>query len=173
MSISAIPGLYCERVISSRGKLLVPDALADPEWKNNPDVKLNMISYLGFPLLFPDGRPFGTICVLDNKPNAFSKLYEKLVASMQSIIQHELSILYVNQALGDKNKRLEEYVEEIKAMRQLVPICAYCKKMRDDKGFYEAVEDYLSKHLGTVFTHGICPECLEKEFPDMAAKILK
>jgi GAF domain-containing protein len=166
-------GLYCERVVSSRRKLIVPDALADPAWRNNPDVKLNMISYLGFPLLFPDGKPFGTICVLDNKPNTYSKLYENLVAGMQSIIQHELSILFINQALGDENKRLEEYVEEIKALRGLVPICAHCKKVRDDKGFWEAVEEYLGKHLGTSFTHGICPECLEKEYPEIAAKILK
>jgi GAF domain-containing protein len=166
-------GLYCEKVINSKHKLLVPDALADPQWRNNPDVKLNMISYLGFPLLFPDGKPFGTICVLDNKPNTYTKLYEELVASMQSIIQHELAMLYVNQTLGDKNKRLEEYVEEIKALRGLVPICAHCKSVRNDKGFWEAVEAYLGKHLGTSFTHGICPECLEREYPDMAADILK
>mgnify|MGYP001953189988 CR=1 FL=1 len=64
-------GLYCETVIKSGKQLLVPDALADKDWENNPDVELNMISYLGFPILFPDGNPFGTICVLDNKKNAY------------------------------------------------------------------------------------------------------
>ncbi len=51
------PGLYCETVIKSGKKLLVPDALADENWKKNPDVKLNMISCLGFPIFLPDGFP--------------------------------------------------------------------------------------------------------------------
>ncbi len=166
-------GLYCERVITSRKKLLIPDALADPVWKNNPDVKLGMISYLGYPLLYPDGKPFGTICVLDNKPNAYSSLYEGFVARMQSIIQHELSMIYANRTLGDENKRLVEYVEEIKALRKLMPICATCKKVRDDKGFWEEVDVYLGRYLGTSFTHGICPECLKRDYPDIADEILE
>ena len=70
-------GLYCETVIKSGGKLVVPDALADENWKDNPDVKLNMISYLGFPILLPDKQPFGTICVLDSKRNKYSETTEK------------------------------------------------------------------------------------------------
>jgi len=60
-------GLYCETVIKTRQSLLVPDALRDEEWKSNPDIKLGMISYLGFPVVWPDGQIFGTICVLDRK----------------------------------------------------------------------------------------------------------
>ena len=56
-------GLYCETVIKTKDKLLVPNALQDRNWNSNPDIKLNMISYLGFPILLPDGKPFGTICV--------------------------------------------------------------------------------------------------------------
>src|SRR6516164_8225147 len=60
-------GLYCETVMKTRQSLLVPDALRDEEWKSNPDIKLGMISYLGFPVVWPDGQIFGTICVLDRK----------------------------------------------------------------------------------------------------------
>ena len=59
-------GLYCETVLKTSDKLLIPNALKDEHWKNNPDVKLNMISYLGYPIMFPNGNPFGTICILDN-----------------------------------------------------------------------------------------------------------
>ncbi|MGL1936818.1 MAG: hypothetical protein OCD01_17455 [Fibrobacterales bacterium] len=72
-------GLYCERVIKTNNQLKVPNALIDDEWKNNPDVKLNMISYLGEPILWPNGNPFGTICILDNKENIYNKQYEELV----------------------------------------------------------------------------------------------
>ena len=51
-------GLYCETVIRSGGRLLVPNALHDPHWKDNPDVKLNMLSYLGLPITWPDRTPF-------------------------------------------------------------------------------------------------------------------
>ena len=70
-------GLYCETVIRSGGRLLVPNALHDPHWKDNPDVKLNMLSYLGLPITWPDRTPFGTICVLDSKTNGYNETYEK------------------------------------------------------------------------------------------------
>jgi GAF domain-containing protein len=60
-------GLYCETVMKTRQSLLVSDARADEDWKSNPDVKVGMVSYLGFPITWPDGKIFGTICVLDTK----------------------------------------------------------------------------------------------------------
>jgi signal transduction histidine kinase len=86
-------GLYCERVISSDQRLLVPDALADPVWRNNPDVPRGMIAYLGFPICWPDQSPFGTICVLDTKANVFSRLYERLIAQFRDVIEHHLKLL--------------------------------------------------------------------------------
>jgi len=61
--------LYCETVMRTRQPLLVPDALADEQWKSNPDVRLGMISYPAFPVAWPDGQIFGTICLLDDKRN--------------------------------------------------------------------------------------------------------
>src|SRR6202521_5785357 len=60
-------GPYCETVMKTGQPLLVPDALENEAWKANPHVKLGMISYLGVPIGWPDGRIFGTICVRDNK----------------------------------------------------------------------------------------------------------
>ncbi len=61
-------GLYCETVIGTDGELHIENALELDAWKDNPDVKLNMISYYGLPVHFPDGKFFGTICILDDKP---------------------------------------------------------------------------------------------------------
>jgi hypothetical protein len=44
----------------------------------------------------------------------------------------------------------------------MLPICSYCKKIRNDKGYWEGVETYISQHTDTLFSHGICPECEEK-----------
>ena len=110
-------GLYCETVIKTKGKLLVPNALADANWKDNPDIKLGMISYLGFPILLPDGKPFGTICVLDNKQNQYSENVEKLMQNFRNLLQSHLESIYMNQVLGDKNKRLTDYLMELQALR--------------------------------------------------------
>jgi signal transduction histidine kinase len=86
-------GLYCERVIESGRLLIVPDALADAAWRENPDVPRHMIAYLGFPIRWPDLSPFGTICVLDNKANRFGIVYERLVEQFRDVIEHHLELI--------------------------------------------------------------------------------
>ncbi|MEJ2696472.1 MAG: PAS domain-containing protein [Candidatus Sulfobium sp.] len=60
---------------------------------------------------------------------------------------------------------LQEAVEKIKTLKGLLPICAWCKKIRDDSGYWKKVEDYLEEHTDALFTHGICPECYKKVNP--------
>ena len=103
-------GLYCERVIKKRNKLLVPNALKDKEWDKNPDIESGMISYLGFPLLWPDGEVFGTICVLDSQENKYEKQYEKLMASFKELVEAHLSLLYKNLA---NRKNLENILDNL------------------------------------------------------------
>ncbi|MEN6441636.1 MAG: GAF domain-containing protein [Syntrophobacter sp.] len=158
-------GVYCETVLKVQDKLLVPDALADINWKNSPDVKLNMISYLGFPILLPNKTPFGTICVLDNKANEYSETTEKLMIQLRNLIESHLEIIYMNQSLGDNNKRLTDYLMELQAFRGLVPICANCKSIRDNQNNWHPIEHYLIKHPVADFSHGICPECVKKLYP--------
>ena len=58
--------------------------------------------------------------------------------------------------------RLEEALSEIKTLKGCIPICASCKKIRDDEGYWNQLEAYISKHTDATFTHGICPTCLEQ-----------
>jgi hypothetical protein len=55
---------------------------------------------------------------------------------------------------------------EIRELRTLVPICSYCKNVRNDKGYWEKVEKYMEDHFPTEFSHGICPDCIRKHFPE-------
>jgi hypothetical protein len=160
-------GLYCETVINTKDKLLIPNALADEKWKNNPDIKLNMISYLGYPLLLPDGKPFGTICVLDRKKNAYSETYENLIDNFRDIIQSQLALIYMNTLLGEKNNSLSDYLAEIKILRGILPICSACKKIRDDKGNWKQMESYIYEHSEAEISHGICPVCAKELYPDI------
>lgn len=83
-------GLYCETVMKTRQPLFVPDALADEKWNSNPDIKLGMTSYLGFPITWPNGNIFGTICVLDNKRNDYNDLYRKLLLHCRDVLETDL-----------------------------------------------------------------------------------
>ena len=102
-------GLYCETVVLKNHELLVPNALFDEAWRTNPDVKLNMISYLGYPIRWPDGRPFGTICVLDCKTNSYSEQYKGLVNQFRDIVETHLEIIYTE---AKRRQELERLVDE-------------------------------------------------------------
>ena len=58
-----------------------------------------------------------------------------------------------------------EDITELMTLRHLIPICAGCKKVRNDQEFWEEVETYLEKHAQLEFTHGLCPDCIKKYFP--------
>jgi len=105
-------GLYCETVMSTRKPLLVADARHDEEWKSNPDIKLGMISYLGFPITWPDGEIFGTICALDNKRNEYSELYSKLLRHSRDVLQADLrSLLASHRELEDRETKIRRLFE--------------------------------------------------------------
>lgn len=63
---------------------------------------------------------------------------------------------------------LQEAVANVKALRGLLPICAYCKKIRDDQGYWNQVELYIRRHTEVQFTHGVCPDCARRIVPDVS-----
>lgn len=67
---------------------------------------------------------------------------------------------------------LREALEKIRTLTGLLPICAWCKKIRDDKGYWKKVEDYIEEHSDVIFTHGICPECLREQSPGAYKSLL-
>jgi PleD family two-component response regulator len=65
-------------------------------------------------------------------------------------------------ALREKNETLEKALAEIKTLRGIIPICANCKKIRDDEGAWKQIESYIQSHSEASFSHGICPDCIRK-----------
>jgi hypothetical protein len=59
---------------------------------------------------------------------------------------------------------LKVALDEVKTLQGFIPICATCKKIRDDSGYWNQIEQYIQKHSHATFSHGICPECLEKQY---------
>ena len=75
-------------------------------------------------------------------------------------------ILRLNRALREKNAELEAALAKVKLLDGLLPICAGCKKIRDDQGYWSRVESYIQKHSEARFSHGICPDCVKKFYPE-------
>jgi hypothetical protein len=65
---------------------------------------------------------------------------------------------------------LQQALAEVKTLRGILPICASCKKIRDDKGYWENVEVYIKTHSQADFTHGICPDCMKKLYGNFLSK---
>jgi PAS domain S-box-containing protein len=59
-------------------------------------------------------------------------------------------------------RELQSALAEVRTLREILPLCSYCRKVRDDEDYWQTVESYVSKHTDTKFSHGICPECYEK-----------
>jgi PAS domain S-box-containing protein len=63
-----------------------------------------------------------------------------------------------------------EDINEISTLRNIIPICAHCKKIRDDQQYWHSVENYFNDFIGVGFSHGICPNCMEEFYPDFVEK---
>ena len=78
----------------------------------------------------------------------------------------EISRAKANLKLIEKNKELKRLLSEVKELSGLLPICAHCKKIRDDKGYWNEVEEYLLDHSKADFSHSLCPGCAKKLYPE-------
>ncbi len=100
-------GLYCEKVMSTRRQLLVRNALKDPEWAANPDIKLGMISYYGLPVAWPDGGIFGTVCILDRKEYTHKQKTLDLMQRLRHSIEVDLGNIYQSNLVRSQRDRAD------------------------------------------------------------------
>ena len=66
---------------------------------------------------------------------------------------------------------LQEALAKVKTLSGLLPICAWCKNIRNDDGYWQAVEQYVGEHSTAEFTHGICPDCIKKYYPELEEEV--
>lgn len=90
------------------------------------------------------------------------KVKALLVRQQVELSRRESEALRVkNDELERANRDLEQALSEVKQLRGMLPICSYCKSIRDDRNYWQQIESYLSKRTDAVFSHGICPDCYE------------
>ena len=83
-----------------------------------------------------------------------------------SLLMNEL--IATKRELQQKTMELQDALGKVKLLSGYLPICASCKKIRDDKGYWQAVESYIDSHSEAKFSHGICPECVQKLYPQFS-----
>ena len=105
---------------------------------------------------------FSTVCASVASFSIFRKL---------NVLNNELASQNIESELLKKDLEktvgiLEAKISEIKTLTGLLPICSSCKKIRDDKGCWSKIESYIQEHSEVDFSHGICPECAKKLYPE-------
>ncbi len=93
-------------------------------------------------------------------------IYAVIVLLIFSIFRL-IDITISNKILLRQTTKLRKALSEIKQLRGIIPICASCKKIKDDQGHWQRVEAYLHEHADAEFSHGFCPECLKKLYPEI------
>jgi DNA-binding response OmpR family regulator len=83
-------------------------------------------------------------------------------AELRARLRAGARIVELQKNLADRVRELEGALAKVKQLQGLLPICAYCKKIRDDHNYWQQVEAYISSHSEAQFTHGICPDCHER-----------
>jgi signal transduction histidine kinase len=162
-------GLYCETVMKSRQLLLVPDALADQEWNANPDIKLGMISYMGFPVAWPNGDIFGTICVLDARPNEYSELYRKILFQCREVLQTDLKLLQASIELEHKVlERTAELRRSAELLQKAQTELAHATRVTTLGKLTSSLAHEVSQPLGAMSLNATAALCsLDLENPDL------
>ncbi|MCB2181525.1 MAG: cache domain-containing protein [Desulfobulbaceae bacterium] len=100
------------------------------------------------------------LVVEQSEQEAIKQIYTTLVINLVICLIITLIVLFlINLSVASYQKRIE-------TLRGIVPICSYCKQIRDDKGYWNQVEAYVAKHTDARFSHSICPSCMKKHYPE-------
>ncbi|NGZ01482.1 MAG: response regulator [Nitrospira sp. WS238] len=99
-----------------------------------------------------------------NKPVKSVELLARVTSALT--LKNEMDQRKQREAeLHRSNEELQRALREVKVLRGLIPICASCKKIRNDGGFWQQIEEYIGEHSEAEFSHGLCQPCLKKLYP--------
>jgi GAF domain-containing protein len=161
---------FCVHAIDQPNITVVPDATLDPRFSSNPlvtgDPKVRF--YAGAPLRTSDGIPLGTICVIDRVPHILSIDQQEALSALSEQATQLLELRRTVSLLKSTTVEKQAAVVEAEQLKALLPICSYCKNIRDDHDYWHQVENYFASHNQVRFSHGICPDCMTKFKKELA-----
>ena len=153
---------FCAHTILDANVMEVPDATQDERFADNPLVIGNphIRFYAGAPLVTAEGLSLGSVCVIDREPR-------KLTDAQKSALERLARLTMNNLELRRVSAELATAVANVKTLSGMLPICAWCKEIRDDDGYWQNVETYITQHTHAEFSHGMCPKCQAKMITDI------
>jgi GAF domain-containing protein len=153
---------FCAHAIVDNQLLVVEDAAADHRFAANPLVtgEPRIGFYAGAPLVTAEGLGMGSLCVIDHQARQLSVEQRETLEALARLVVANLEYRRVSATLATQ-------LQNVKELGGMLPICCHCKKIRDDKGYWDRVETYVAKHTHANFTHSYCPDCAEVYFPGL------
>ena len=144
---------FCAHAILDHGPLIVRDATLDRRFASYSNVTgdPHIRFYAGVPLRDRDNVALGTLCVIDRQPRDLDAAPERAPAILAAQAARQLELRKVGM-------KLRQVLSEVKELSGLLPICAWCKKVRDDESYWSSVDAFLTRCLDARITHSICPE---------------
>jgi GAF domain-containing protein len=148
---------FCAHTILDVNLMEVPDATLDPRFADNPLVlgEPHIRFYAGAPLMAAEGHSLGAVCVIDREPRHLTEAQKSALNRLARLTMSNLELRRVSAELVAASAN-------VKTLSGMLPICAWCKEIRDDKGYWQNVESFLSRHADVDFSHGVCPKCQAK-----------
>jgi GAF domain-containing protein len=137
----------------------VPDVFSDGrfvalDWWRDHGLK----TFFGMPVML-DGVLLGILALNGREPFRFDPDEERLLDAFMDQAAVAIRNASLFEAEGSARRAAEQALAEVKALRGLLPICSYCKKVRNDENYWEQIETYICQHSDAQFSHSICPEC--------------
>ena len=148
---------FCAWCVYDVDALIVQDAHLDARFSENPLVtgEPGIRFYAGMPLMAADNVCLGSLCVIDTVPrNLDDTVLEQLRLLANIVVEH----LQARRTAAE----LADALERVEVLGKLLPVCSYCKKLREDDEYKRSLERWLHDEAGTQITHGICPDCAAK-----------
>ncbi len=148
---------FCAHTILQTGVMEVADATNDTRFLDNPLVtgEPHIRFYAGAPLVTPNGQALGSICIIDRTPRQLSPEQKAALKRLAGLVMKNLELRRVSAELA-------EAMANVKALSGMLPMCSWCKQIRNDQGYWQQVETFLKQHTDATFTHGMCPKCAEE-----------
>lgn len=159
----------CRHAILQNKLFVIPDTTADERFKNNPLVtgSPHLRFYAGALLQSSEGLPLGTLCVLDYRTRKITEEEGHVLQILARQVMNLLELRLTARQLAIRNQELEAARLQIKSLEGILPVCAQCKKVRDENNQWDTFEGYLAKHTEVNFTHGLCPTCVESYMAEL------
>ncbi len=150
---------FCGYTILDSQPLIVNDASHDERFADNPLVTGNphIRFYAGAPLITAEGHGLGALCVIDDRPR---KLTQSQLTVLEALARQVVTLFEMKRVMS----QLADALSRVRTLSQLLPVCAWCRKVRNDQDYWMSVESYLQAQTGSMVTHGICPDCAETRF---------